>query len=212
MGYPVSLYSLWLFLFDWDSLVIIWEMFHWKISLSLAILLLVVNFVSGFNLELMYVSLILSISSSLSHLHGFRLLVLLPKFIGITFFRLYQQNKSSEPRVKFRQASSCCKRVLEEAAKLPYANKTEESITSQKLGSKDFWWIANNVLNRGKSAIFPQFNGPEVLSSDKGKLFAKNLSKNSNLDDYGISLLFCSSKTNLKLHNISLTPRWLKVS
>ena len=40
------------------------------------------------------------IRSSLTHLHGFQLLVLLPKFIEITFFRLYQQNKSSEPKVK----------------------------------------------------------------------------------------------------------------
>ena len=29
------------------------------------------------------------------------------------FFRLYQQNKSSESKIKFRQASNCCKRVLE---------------------------------------------------------------------------------------------------
>ena len=54
------------------------------------------------------------------------------------FFCLYQQNKSSESKVKFRQASNCCKRVLE-AAKLAYTNKTKESITSQKLGSWDFW-------------------------------------------------------------------------
>ena len=39
------------------------------------------------------------------------------------FFRLYQQNKSSESKVKFRQASNSCKRVLE-AAKLVYATKT----------------------------------------------------------------------------------------
>ena len=39
------------------------------------------------------------------------------------FFRLYQQNKSSESEVKFRQASNRCKRVLE-AAKLAYATKT----------------------------------------------------------------------------------------
>ena len=31
------------------------------------------------------------------------------------FFHLYQQNKSSESKVKFRQASNCCKRVLEAA-------------------------------------------------------------------------------------------------
>ena len=39
------------------------------------------------------------------------------------FFRLNQQNKSSESKVKFRQASNRCKRVLE-AAKLTYATKT----------------------------------------------------------------------------------------
>ena len=54
------------------------------------------------------------------------------------FFRLYQQNKSSECKVEFRQASNRCKRVLE-AAKLAYATKTKESITSQKFGSGDFW-------------------------------------------------------------------------
>ena len=53
------------------------------------------------------------------------------------FFRLYQQNKFSESKVKLRQASNHCKRVLE-AVKLAYANKTKESITSEKLGSLDF--------------------------------------------------------------------------
>ena len=59
------------------------------------------------------------------------------------------------------------------------------SITSQKLGSRDFWRIANSVLNKGKSAIHPLFNGLELLSSasDKAKLFAENFSKNSDLDD-----------------------------
>ena len=127
------------------------------------------------------------------------------------FFRLYQQNKSSESKVKFRQASNRCKRVLE-AAKLAYATKTKESITSQKLGSRDFWRIANSVLNKGKSAILPLFNGPEVLSSasDKAKLFAKNFSKNSKLDDSGISLPVFPSRTNLKLHNIFITPKMVK--
>ena len=127
------------------------------------------------------------------------------------FFHLYQQNKTSESKVKFRQASNRWKRVLE-AAKLAYATKTKESITSQKLGSRDFWRIANSVLNKGKSAIPPLFNGPEVLSSgsDKAKLFAKNFSKNSNLDDPGVSLPVFPSRTNLKLHNISITPKMVK--
>ena len=124
---------------------------------------------------------------------------------------MYQQNKSSESKVKFRQASSHCKRVLE-AAKLANATKAKDSITFQKLGSRDFWRIAHSVLNKGKSAIPPLFNRPEVLSSacDKAKLFAKNFSKNSNLDDSGISLPVFPSRTNLKLHNISITPKMVK--
>ena len=95
---------------------------------------------------------------------------------------MYQ--KKSDSKVKFRQASNCCKRVLE-AAKLAYANKSKESITSQKLGSHDFWRIANSVLSIGKSTIPPLFNGSKVLSSasDKAKSFAENFSVNSNLDD-----------------------------
>ena len=38
-------------------------------------------------------------------------------------------------------------------------------------------------------------------ASDKAKLFVKNFSKNSNLDDSGISLFVFLSRTNVKLHN-----------
>ena len=48
------------------------------------------------------------------------------------FFHLYQQNKSSESQVKFRQAINHCKRVLE-AAKLAYATRAKESITPKNL-------------------------------------------------------------------------------
>ena len=44
------------------------------------------------------------------------------------FFRFYQKEKSSDSKVKFRQASNCCKRVLE-AAKLAYVNKTVHYLT-----------------------------------------------------------------------------------
>ena len=127
------------------------------------------------------------------------------------FFHLYQQNKSSESKGKFRQASNRCKRVLE-AAKLAYANKTKDSITSQKPGPRDFWQIVNSVFNKGRSAITPLFNRPEVMSSasDKAKLFPENFSKNSNLDDSGISLPVFPSRTNLKLHNISITTNMIK--
>ena len=74
-------------------------------------------------------------------------------------------------------AGNRSKRALE-AAKFAYANKTKESFTSQKLWSRDFWRIANSVLNIGKSAIPPLFNCPEVFSStsDKAKLFSENAS------------------------------------
>ena len=42
------------------------------------VLLLLVNFVSGFSLELMYISLIVGITSSLTDLCGVQLLLLLP--------------------------------------------------------------------------------------------------------------------------------------
>ena len=69
-----------------------------------------------------------------------------------------------------------------------------------------------NVFNKGKSAIPPLFNSPEVLSStpDKANFFAENFFKNSNLDDAGIYLPVFPSRTNLKLHNISLTPKMVR--
>ena len=124
---------------------------------------------------------------------------------------MYQREKSSDSKVKFRQASNHCKRVSE-AAKLAYANKTKESINLQKIGCHNFWRIANSVLNKGKSAIPPLFNDQEVLSSasDKAKLFAENFSMNFNLDNSGISLPVLPSRTNFKLHNISVTLKMVR--
>ena len=47
-------------------------------------------------------------------------------------------------------------------------------------------------------------------ASDKAKLFAENFSLNSNLDDSGVSLPVFPSRTNLKLHNISVTPKMVR--
>ena len=46
----------------------------------------------------------------------------------------------------------------------------------------------------------------------KKKMFAKNFSKKCNVNDLGISLPFFSSRINMKLYNISVTPKWLKRS
>ena len=47
-------------------------------------------------------------------------------------------------------------------------------------------------------------------ASDKAKLFAENFSLNSNLYDSGISLHVFPSRTNLKLYNVSVTPKRVK--
>ena len=74
------------------------------------------------------------------------------------------------------------------------------------MDSGDLWQIAKG-LRGGKLS-----NDSEMLCSvsDNAKLFAKNLPKNSNLDDLGISLPDFLSRTNLKLHDISGTPKMVK--
>ena len=44
-------------------------------------------------------------------------------------------------------------------------------------------------------------------TSDKAKLFAKNLSKNSYLGDSGISIPAFPSRTNLKLCNLEMVEK-----
>ena len=77
-GCSVSLHSLTILVLIGMVSVIIWEMFHGRVSLRSVLLLLLVNFVSWFRLELVYISLIENIKSGLTHPHGFQLLVLPP--------------------------------------------------------------------------------------------------------------------------------------
>ena len=58
----------------------------------------------------------------------------------------------------------------------------------------------------------PLFSGPEVFFSASGRVksFAENLSKKSNVDGSGISLPALPSRTNLKMHSISVIPRLVK--
>ena len=89
----------------------------------------------------------------------------------------------------------------------------QEHFISRKLGSLGIWRIVNSVLNKAKSAIPSLFNSPMVLSfaSDKAKLFAENFSKNYNLDDSSISLPDFFFWSNLTLHNISVSPKKVKM-
>ena len=81
------------------------------------------------------------------------------------FIRFYQKDKSSDSKVKFKQTSIGCKSVLE-AAKFAYANKTKESNTFQKLGSRDFRQIVDSVLNKGNSVfskVFEKFVNNRII-------------------------------------------------
>ena len=93
-------------------------------------------------------------------------------------------HSSSESNIKFMWASNCSK-SFRSCQNLPMLIK-KGSITFQKLGSRI---LESNVLEEGKTVVITLFNGPEVLSSasDKTTLFAKSLSKNSNLDGSGTS-------------------------
>ena len=67
-------------------------------------MLLLVNFLGRFKLDLMYTSIIENIRSSFIYLHNFQLLVLLPYFIEITFFLCTKgENLLTQ---KFRQTSN----------------------------------------------------------------------------------------------------------
>ena len=103
-------------------------MFHGRISLNSVLLLLLVNFVGGFRLELMYISLRKYQVNSHSS-PWFSAACAAAIVHGNHYFLLYQKDKSSNSKVKFRQISNRCKRVLE-GAKLAYANKAKESIAS----------------------------------------------------------------------------------
>ena len=88
-----------------------------------------------------------------------------------SLFSFVQQNKSPKSKVKFTQANNYCKRVFKDA-EVANVVKTEKSISSQKLGSHDFWQIANSVLNKGISDIPPLFKGLEVMFSAFEEMFS----------------------------------------
>ena len=69
--------------------------------------------------------------------HSFLLLLLLFFVTFIFLFCLYQQDKSSESKAKFIQASNYCKKVLE-GAKLAYATNTKESSLPRNLALGTF--------------------------------------------------------------------------
>ena len=113
-----------------------WEMFHGRISLKNSVLLLLlVNFVSGLWLEVIYIYIYIYAPHRKYQVKPHSSISMV--FIENTFC-LYRQNKSPESKVKFRQASICCKSVLEDA-KLECATKTKESFPET--------WLSGLLVN-----------------------------------------------------------------
>ena len=71
---------------NWDGFCVHLRYAHGIISIHFLLLLLLVNFISEFRLKLMYIFLTINIRSSLTHLDGFQLFVLLPYLIEVTLF------------------------------------------------------------------------------------------------------------------------------
>ena len=109
------------------------------------------------------------------------------------FFRLYQQNKSFESKGKFRPTSNCCKWVLDEFLLM----KQKSSSLPRNLTLRTSGILLIIVFSTKVHLLYFLYS-TEMLSSasDKAKLFAKNLSKNSNLDNLGISLTVFPSRTS----------------
>ena len=106
-------------------------------------------------------------------------------------FHCYQKSQSEDSLAAFKKARNDCKATLRKA-KTSYAQSIRDKIGAEKLGSREFWRITNQVQNRGKKSSIPTLiNGPETVSSsaDKAKIFASIFASNSTLDNQGHEVL-----------------------
>ena len=119
---------------------------------------------------------------------------------------MQQQNKSSEPKVKFGQDNNHCERVPE-AVKLAYSTKTKEPITSKKLCSQDF--DESDICLFSTSTINLKEHSISVISQLVGKVITNlDMSKTHGPDCIPMVVLKgCEpeiSRTLAKLFNMSL--------
>ena len=193
--------------------VIIWEMLHGRISLNSVLLLLVGNCLRGFKFELMYISLIESIRSLLTHLHDFQLLVLLPYFKEITFFvctktiNLLNLNLSSDMLVI----------IAKGWLKLPNLYmpvKQKGPSLPRNMALKTFGEL-RIIFSTKVNLLYLLYSTAQrccLLHPIKQKWLPENFSKNSDLDDSGVSS--CFSLLELIWNRIIFLelPRWLERS
>ena len=126
------------------------------------------------------------------------------------YFHQYRRDNSFDNKRLFTAARNRCRKVLNNA-KLRYAELTKSRISSQKLGSRDFWKIFNNVFNKGKSTIPPLFHGSDVLTSskDKAELFATKFSTNTTLNSSFHDLPEFPLRSEHLLRDLQITPKFV---
>ena len=73
----------------------------------------------------------------------------------------------------------------------------------------DFWWIANDILNKVESAVLSLFNDLRLLPlvSVKGQLFTEIISENSN---HGVARSSLPASSSLKRHDILVTHKMVR--
>ena len=122
-------------------------------------------------------------------------------------FHAYHRNPSDANRNLFRTSSNRCKYILNQT-KTNYADLIQSRIESESLGTREFWRITNNVMDRGKPSIPTIVNDPEILSpsSDKAILFSQMFSSNSTFADQGHPLPEFPLRTSINLTNMKITP------
>ena len=119
------------------------------------------------------------------------------------YFHRYQRSMSITNLRLFRQARASCKRVLS-TAKANYASHTRHLVSSQRLGSKDFWKICSRVLNKSKSSSTPLVNvdgSVSVSSESKAQRLCDQFASNSTINDAGAQLPIFPPRTQ---HTVSL--------
>ena len=141
--------------------MIIWDMFQRRISLNSVLLLLLMNFMSVFRLEFIYMYIPHHKYQVKSHASSW-----FSAACGVAivhrnnFFCLQEQNQPSESDVKVRQVSNCCKKVLE-AAKRTYTDKTN----SPSLPRNSALWTfgkLNIVFSTKVNVLYPLYSTAQM--------------------------------------------------
>ena len=130
------------------------------------------------------------------------------------FFHQYKRNNSADNLEVYRAARRHCKETLHQA-KSSYASYVRDSITNQKLGSKDFWRIYSSITKKYKSSI-PALSIDDsnlhmaTTSAEKAELLCKEFAKNSSLDDGGQNPPPFPPRTTETLLPLKITVRLVK--